>query len=156
MSDCAPGSTTHLGDARIILAHQEFAFDILVLDAYSSDAIPLHLITLEAIQTYMSRLNPDGTLAFHISNKFYDLAPQLARAAETLGLHAAIKWGTIDEEAQRQGAANSLVAILSRDENRINAFIDARGRHPMIADGENAWTDDKANLLLALRMLAQN
>ncbi|WP_174826754.1 transporter [Ruegeria arenilitoris] len=156
MSDCASGSTTHLGDARIVLAHQKFAFDIMVLDAYSSDAIPLHLITLEAIQTYMSQLNRDGTLVFHISNKYYDLAPQLARAADTLGLHAAIKWGTVDEEAQRQGAANSLVAILSRDEYRIDAFVDTRGWHPLIADGQSAWTDDKANLLSALRMLAQN
>nr|WP_302479267.1 fused MFS/spermidine synthase [Ruegeria arenilitoris] len=156
MTECAPDSKTHLGDARIVLEHQKFSFDIMVLDAYSSDAIPLHLITQEAIEAYLRQLNQGGTLVFHISNKFYDLAPQLARASETLGLHAAVQADKVDAEAQEQGALSTYVVILSRDKDRIDAFASAGNWQLLTTDGRAPWTDDKANLLSALRILAKH
>ncbi|WP_367647763.1 spermidine synthase [Ruegeria arenilitoris] len=154
MSECAPDSKTQMGDARVVLEHQKFAFDIMVLDAYSSDAIPLHLITREAIETYLSQLNPGGTLVFHISNQYYDLAPQLARSAATLDLHAALQKYNADEQAKSQGASDTHVVILSRDESRIATFVDTGRWTKLTTDGQIPWTDNKGNLLSALRILA--
>ncbi len=156
MSTCAPDTTTHLGDARIVLEYQKFDFDIMVLDAYSSDAIPLHLITQEAIEVYLNHLDQDGTLVFHISNQYYDLSPQLARAAAALNLHAALQMDDATEEEEKTGASDTHVVILSRDKNRIESFIDTGKWEPLVTDGQVPWTDDKANLLSALKILHTN
>ncbi|MDX1742733.1 MAG: transporter [Ruegeria sp.] len=153
LSECAPTAETHLGDARIVLEHQAFDFDIMVLDAYSSDAIPLHLITREAIEIYLSHLNYDGVLVFHISNQYYDLSPQLARSAAVLDLFAAVQSDRVGKQEKKQGASDTDVVILSRDKSRIDAFVEDGDWQPLVADGRVPWTDDKANLLSALKIL---
>src|SRR3546814_20237583 len=83
-----------LGDARLELAKQPPGrFDILVIDAFSSDAIPLHLLTREAVGIYARVLKPDGILLIHISNRFFDLEPVLAAEAKASGWSAAIRLG---------------------------------------------------------------
>ncbi|WP_377190037.1 spermidine synthase [Ruegeria meonggei] len=151
LSECAPNSKTHLGDARIVLAQNEFEFDILVLDAYSSDAIPMHLVTKEAVQMYSDRLSSDGVLVFHISNRYYNLATPLARIAHSLGLHGAAQAHVVDDEALKQGAASSVVVIMSPDHSRINSFLNQGNWVPLTADHKTPWTDDRANLLSALK-----
>ena len=75
------------GDARLSLAAEpDAAFDLVILDAFSSDAIPIHLMTVEAIEEEVRTLEPDGVIAFHISNRYYDLSPSIAAALERLGL----------------------------------------------------------------------
>ena len=70
-----------IGDGRLTLAAEPRAsFRVLVLDAFSSDAVPIHLLTREALAMYLARLEPDGLLAFHISNRFVDLRPVLSGA----------------------------------------------------------------------------
>ncbi|MEO0381062.1 MAG: fused MFS/spermidine synthase, partial [Pseudomonadota bacterium] len=91
MSECAPDSETFLGDARVVLAQQDVRYDVLYLDAYSSDSIPMHLLTREAIELYRNRVTDQGALVFHITNRYYDIAMPLARLADDLGLHAAIQ-----------------------------------------------------------------
>src|SRR5690606_10840891 len=72
-----------MGDARLVLEKQEPQnYDVLVVDAFSSDAIPVHLLTREVMQLYFKHLKPDGVLAVHISNRYLDLAPVCARGAE--------------------------------------------------------------------------
>src|SRR5262249_12979599 len=72
-----------LGDARLMLERQEKQnFDALIVDAFSSDSIPVHLLTEEAMEVYFSHLKPDGVLAVHISNRYLDLEPVCLRAAE--------------------------------------------------------------------------
>ena len=156
ISECASDSPTHLGDARVVLAQTDYVFDILVLDAYSSDAIPMHLITEEAVQMYTERLADDGVLVFHISNRYYDLSQPLARIAGKLGLHMAIQTDFIEEDTEDLGALHSIVAIISPDKARIDEFV-ADGRwEPLATDGGTPWTDDKANLLSALKWLKED
>lgn len=150
MSDCAPGSKTHLGDARIVLAQQDLTFDVIVLDAYSSDSIPVHLITVEAVQLYLERLSSEGQLVFHISNRYYDLSLPLARIARDLGLAATIR---IDraEDLTRKGAEGSLVMVLSPSRTPIDHLRKDQRWLDVIHDDAPAWTDDHANVLSALK-----
>src|SRR3546814_17078831 len=85
-SDCAPGAPIVIGDARLRIAEQPAGhFDIIVIDAFSSDAIPLHLLTKEAIGIYARALKPGGILLIHISNRFFGLEPVLAAEATARG-----------------------------------------------------------------------
>src|SRR3546814_1330524 len=89
LSHCAPDTPNVLGDARLELAKQPPGrFDTLVIDAFSSDAIPLHLLTREAVGIYARSLKPDGILLIHISNRFFDLEPVLAAEAKARGWSA--------------------------------------------------------------------
>ena len=92
LSDCAGDSPIVIGDARLKIAEQPAGrFDILVIDAFSSDAIPLHLLTKEAIGIYQRALKPDGILLIHISNRFFGLEPVLAEEARARGWSSAIR-----------------------------------------------------------------
>jgi hypothetical protein len=87
LSNCKGKVDVVLGDGRLTLARTENgSYDLLVLDAFSSDAIPTHLLSLEAVRMYVSKLVEDGVLAFHVSNGFLDLEPVIARSVEELGL----------------------------------------------------------------------
>jgi hypothetical protein len=91
LSRCAPDARIVLGDARLKLAAQKpGSFDVLVIDAFSSDAIPLHLITREAVEVYFHALARDGIVVVHISNRFVDLEPVVSAIARDLGLAATI------------------------------------------------------------------
>ena len=82
LRDCAPQAQVILGDARISLAREpDGTHDLIILDAFSSDAIPVHLLTREALDLYFRKLSPHGVLAFHISNRYFDLRPVLSRLA---------------------------------------------------------------------------
>ena len=150
MSDCAPGSETHLGDARIVLAQQDLTFDIIVLDAYSSDSIPVHLITVEAVKLYLERLSPEGQLVFHISNRYYDLSLPLARIARDLGLQVTLR---IDRpsDLDRKGATVSRVMVLSPSTAPIDQLRQDVRWQSVDHDDAPAWTDDHANVLSALK-----
>ena len=89
-----------LGDARLTLEREEPQdFDVLAVDAFSSDAIPVHLITREALAVYLRHVKPDGIVAFHVSNRFLDLVPVVARLAKENGAHALLVRDDPDEEA---------------------------------------------------------
>ena len=152
MSQCAPDTQIHLGDARIVLAQQEApGFDVLVIDAYSSDAVPVHLTTVEALELYLSRINPNGILVFHISNRFYDLSLPLARAAAELGLATRYRHRTTAELTDAPYDLPSVVMILARSEADLGRFAtDPKWVAPAAADFP-LWTDDHANVLSALR-----
>ncbi len=152
MSHCAPGSSTHLGDARIVLAQQDLTFDIMVLDAYSSDSIPVHLVTREAIEMYLDRLASDGVLVFHISNRYYDLTQPLARIAGETGLLAAKRVDAPDPAAPLpKGAKPSVVMMLTPDAGKMSALLRDPRWLAVASDGGTAWTDDHAHLLSALK-----
>src|SRR5258708_19785068 len=87
MDACGDRCRVVIGDARISLTHMPASrYDTLVLDAFSSDAIPIHLMTREALELYLSRLVPGGALVMHISNRHLRLAPLVARLAPTHAL----------------------------------------------------------------------
>lgn len=151
MSACAGEAPTHLGDARVVLAEQTgLTYDILVIDAYSSDSVPVHLTTLEAVELYMNRLAEDGVLVFHISNRYYDIERPLARAAEALGLE--IRMQEYGGNAQVDpGDSPSDVVIISRSADAFGDLGEDPRWTPLSSDGGALWTDDHANLLSILR-----
>ncbi|WP_316302585.1 fused MFS/spermidine synthase [Aliisedimentitalea sp. MJ-SS2] len=152
ISSCAPDAPTHIGDARIVLQQQtDKEFDVLVIDAYSSDAVPVHLTTLEAMQLYKDRLSRNGVLVYHISNRYYDIERPLARSARALGLRIWKNDHTLASGAI-QGATGSNVVILARSETDAAAILarDANW-YEIQDDGGRLWTDDYANPLGILR-----
>ncbi|AKS44916.1 hypothetical protein SAMN05444287_2167 [Octadecabacter temperatus] len=150
MSRCAPDAPTHLGDARMVLAEQDgLSFDILVIDAYSSDSVPVHLTTVEAFEIYLEHLNDDGVLVFHISNRYYDISRPLGRLAETLGLEARIQDYTGNTAAD-PGDVGSRVVVLSRHSEGLGDLNADPRWTPLASDGGRVWTDDFANVLEVL------
>jgi len=147
LADSKATIETVLGDARLVLERETpQRFDVLAIDAFSGDAIPVHLLTLEALDVYLRHLAPDGILAFHVSNKFLVLPPVVGALAKTRGLHAR----HVGDRDAASGAAISEWVLLSRDAASLAhariapASTDAPARGP-------AWTDDFATPLRALK-----
>lgn len=152
MPRCGAGAPIHLGDARIVLQGQtDLRFDVLVIDAYSSDSVPVHLTTLEAVQLYLDRLGDDGLLVFHITNRYYDLAPPLAAIAQALGLELRVKTRTEAEVDPTEGDVRSTVAVLARSEAALGALANDPAWARLPVTDRAPWTDDHANVLSALR-----
>jgi hypothetical protein len=135
------------GDARIVLERQleqgdAQRFDVLAVDAFSSDAIPLHLLTLESMQTYLAHLQEDGILALHVTNRFVDLLPIVQRLADVTGLSAIY----VENYASAARVVNSSDWVLL---TRNQAFLDLEAvqedEEPMPAAGP-LWTDDFSSL----------
>jgi hypothetical protein len=152
LSACAPSAPTHLGDARVVLAQQEaMNYDLLIIDAYSSDSVPVHLTTTEAMELYMDRLSPRGVLLYHISNHYYDLSIPLARSAASLGLSARFQHYLGSSDPEGVGDTPTTAVIIARD----TADFGDLGRDPrwtpLVSDGGNLWTDDHSNLLSVMR-----
>ena len=143
---CAPSARMIIGDARLELAKApRGTYDLLAIDAFSSDAVPLHLLTDEAIKIYLRALAPDGLLLVHISNRYVDLAPALGAAARVNGL-AAIR--RFDKRAKHPQAA-SLWLAMARDPARLEALQAANDAEwkPLDISRETVWTDDYASIL---------
>lgn len=136
-----------LGDARLSLRDTPAGrYDLLVLDAFSSDAIPVHLMTREALDLYLSRLTPGGVVAFHISNRYLELEPVLAALARERGLIARL--GETREGAKRRFDTAAHWVVLARREEDLGSLArDARWVPAKAEAGVQAWTDDFSNLL---------
>ena len=148
---CAPDARIILGDARIELeALAPNSLDILAVDAFSSDAIPLHLMTDEAFGVYERVLGPRGVLLVHISNRNIELEPILSAVAAKRGLVARVR---SDAPAGDLTTPSKWVA-LSRDPSKL-ALIEARSRKlewkPLMPSRGHAWTDDHASILPYIR-----
>jgi SAM-dependent methyltransferase len=149
LADSAATIEIALGDARLSLERETpQRFDVLVVDAFSSDAIPLHLITAQATAIYKRHLAPGGVIAFHVTNRFVDLVPVVAAVAQANGL-AAVEFSD-DGKAGAASASDWLLlthdaALLARPE--LARF----GRPVAPRTGWRLWTDDYANVAQALR-----
>jgi spermidine synthase len=137
-----------LGDARLTLEREEDQrFDILVLDAFSGDAIPIHLLTREAMSIYIRHLNEDGVLAIHISNLYFDLQSIVAGLAMGDSLETTVIAG---EANASLGALTSTWVLLSKKGVTLQNALGAT--QPMAPIGKPIfWTDDRSNLFEALR-----
>lgn len=131
------------GDARISLEHEPpNHFDVLVLDAFSSDSVPAHLLTVEAIDGFLRHVVSDGVLAYHVSNRYLDLAPVLAGNARELGL--AFVLVTTPPDYARLLSASTWV-FMSRDARRLARWPKTDVPHPVV------WTDTRSSLIDVLR-----
>lgn len=150
LSDCAPDARVVIGDARLELAKERRRFDLLAIDAFSSDSIPLHLMTEEAFATYGSTLAPDGLLLVHISNRFIDLASMVSALAEADGWHGRVRH---DVDDLADGLSPSIWIALARDEDRLHRLERASGQpwSDLPAPALRAWTDDNASILPLIR-----
>lgn len=143
-----------LGDGRLSLERNPAArYDLLVLDAYSSDAIPTHLLTDQAVQLYLNRLNPGGLLLFNLSNRFFDLEPILARIAAQHHLAGLTMTDQLVTSAQAaQGKLVSTWVVMARSMADLGSLDTDPAWHPLgTGAGAPLWTDDYTNLLGALR-----
>ena len=149
LSECAPGERIVLGDARITLADEPAgAFDLLLLDAFSSDAIPAHLLTREAMALYLSRLSDDGVILFHISNRHMDLSPVVARIGSAEGAVMLYQFFQPDPaDPAQKGAQASQVVMLARNPEALARFRADRRWTALEADGERPWSDDYSNIV---------
>ena len=141
-----------LGDARLTLEREQpEGFDVLAVDAFSSDSIPVHLITREALATYLRHMKPDGIVAFHVSNRFLNLIPVVARIAKELNVHATLVSDDPDEDDDRRSRSDWV--LVSRDEKALAApAIATAGGEPAEDRPEwRTWTDDYSNLIQILK-----
>ena len=148
---CNPGARIVMGDARLSLERQGAAsLDVLTLDAFSSDAVPMHLLTREAFGSYARVLSPQGLLAVHISNRFLNLAPVVAEAAAGGGWQAMLL--VHEPSALDESGSGSAWIVMSRDPFAMGvATAEGDWARLVRRPGFSAWTDDYATILPLLR-----
>jgi hypothetical protein len=134
-----------MGDARLTMEAQEPQnYDVLVVDAFSSDAIPVHLLTREAMKLYFTLLKPNGVLAVHISNRYLDLAPVCARGAEFVGKKGIV----VTDDGGDLANSTTWVLITSNDSIFQDAAFDGASMYPATAAATfRGWTDDYSNIV---------
>jgi hypothetical protein len=152
LSDCAAAPVeVVLGDARLKLhGAPDRAYDLLVLDAFSSDAIPVHLITQQALDLYLSKLAPGGLIVFHISNRNLDLSNVVANLAKSRNLSCL---SLLDmTPAQPNGKDPSHWVVLARSSADFGALVSDPNARPLVSSNAAAvWTDDYSNILGVLK-----
>jgi spermidine synthase len=151
LGDSAAKVEIALGDARLTLEREApEGFDVLAVDAFSSDAIPVHLITKEALGVYLKHMKPDGIVAFHVSNRFLNLVPVVERIAKEHGVHAALVADKDDDEEEK---TTSDWVLVSRSKAALDAkAIKERGPEaPEERPDWRTWTDDYSNLVQILK-----
>lgn len=157
LPECQGTVETVLGDARIALENeQRQRFDVLVLDAFSGDAIPIHLLTREAFEVYIGHLAAGGLICVHISNRHLDLASVLAGLSQDQGLDA---FRCVQPRGDSMETTGSDWVILSRDRQRLETvqatavLLASPDPSPIrsLPDRPHLWTDDFSNLLEVLR-----
>ncbi|MDZ7639112.1 MAG: fused MFS/spermidine synthase [Bryobacterales bacterium] len=150
LSECSPGAAIRIGDARVELEKEApNAYDVFIVDAFSGDSIPTHLLTEEAFRLYRKHLAPNGSIALNISNRYLQLAPVVAAGAEAIGFEAKFILNPGNEDL---GTFTSHWAILSAQPE----LFDAPALRPRIASSAQPetlihWTDDYSNLFRVLR-----
>jgi spermidine synthase len=150
LSTCGDSCRVVIGDARQSLARSGEPFGVLVLDAFSSDAIPVHLLTREALQAYLARLTPNGVVAFHISNRHLDLEPVLFRLAQAFTLTALIRRDQA-VDGDTSGRSSSVWVAMARDAGVLSSLQAREWQALRSSDSVALWTDDFSNVVALLR-----
>lgn len=154
LSECAPGATIVLGDARLSLQQAPNAhFDLIILDAYSSDTVPVHLATREALALYFEKLAPGGLIAAHISSRHLALEQVFANLVADAGAFGRIQSpvAASDFEQRRFLYAADWVVIARHVSDVAFLDDDYRWRDLAPASGTGVWTDDFSNIVQSMR-----
>lgn len=154
LSDSQANVNIVIGDARLELAKAApSSYGLIILDAFSSDSVPVHLLTKEAVEMYLSKLEPHGVIAFHTSNKYLDLPPVLARIARSLGLAIRYREGQVRAGEEDKGMSDSHWVILARDKadfgDLASSILWENLEHP---EPGPIWTDDFSNVLSTMHV----
>ena len=151
LEKCPPSTKVILGDARLSLATiEDNAYDLLILDAFSSDSVPIHLLTNEAAAAYDRVLKENGLLVIHITNRYIDLRPVLAQLAKH---HSWSAWEIATEQRpDRPLERDAIFVVISRDDLVDRLLDGVSGAKSLEATPEfKLWTDDYASLLSVVR-----
>lgn len=150
IGNCQPQPDIVLGDARLTLSREpDGAIDLLILDAFTSDAVPVHLMTAEAFQLYADKTAPDGVFLLHISNRYLDLEGVIAA---TLAKVPQLK-ALIIEDNKADGTydqSSSTIAVFAKDQFRLDAFRSLDGARDPVDRGLAPWTDDSSDIFMPL------
>ncbi len=147
LANCQPQLDAVIGDARLTLAKEpDKSFDLIIVDAFTSDAVPVHLMTAEALQLYAGKLKDGGVVVLHISNRFLDLDSVLGA---TLPLVPELKGLIVsDDKADGSYAQNtSTIAVFAKDQTALDAYRVLDGAQDFHARGLSPWTDDASDIL---------
>jgi hypothetical protein len=150
ISTCAPDMPIVLGDARLTLSATNTKYDLIVLDAFSSDAIPAHLLTREAVAGYLARLKSNGVIVMHISNRHLELSQIVAAVGVSEGLVTLVKTDVAANNFASDYKSNATVAALARDWRDLARLSRTPGWEPVAPQGVAPWTDDYSDLIGSL------
>jgi spermidine synthase len=153
LRDCAPRTNTVIGDARVSLAGAANGeFDLIVLDAFSSDAIPAHLITREAVTLYFQKLAEDGVIAIHISNRYLDLRPVIIALANDAKVAGALGERSPDTEERGKLYYGSRWMVLAKKKETLAELVKVDGWYALGNwPASRLWTDDYTDVLGAIK-----
>ncbi len=159
IENCQPKPDIVIGDARLTMAKEpDGSFDLIIVDAFSSDAVPVHLMTAEALEMYLAKLSPNGVVLLHISNRYLDLDAVLA-ATVTVVPGATGLFISDDTADGSYGQSSSTVALFARSEADLAKFREigtatdllpataAPGATPPTKPAMKPWTDDYSDIL---------
>ena len=139
------------GDARLTLADAPATFDLILLDAYSSDTVPVHLLTREAFELYRKMLAPNGMIAMNITNRNIGLTDVVAASAEAAGLSAVHKQDRQDVDFEKTFHARAEIAALAPNTQNFGALGPQDGWTPIVKDPAfRTWTDDYSDIVGAI------
>lgn len=150
LADCGSSCHVVIGDARRSLAANGEDYGIIILDAFSSDAIPIHLLTREAVAIYLHRLAAGGVLAFHISNRHLNLEPVLARVAKDAGLESIVRRDRLVPNAESGKTISDWVVMGRAREDLGFLYSTGNWRETQTRESVKLWTDDFSNILTLL------
>jgi len=152
VSDSKAEIKIQIADGRLGLAADPTLYDLVVVDAFSSDAIPVHLFTREAVSVYADHLAPGGIIAFHITNRYLDLEPVLGSIVDSLDMSAVIQDQAITEAEATAGKAASTWVLIAKQADNLAPFnTDPRWAEARTDPGGRVWTDAYSDLIGALR-----
>ncbi len=136
-----------IGDARLTLAKEpDGAFDLIIVDAFTSDAVPIHLMTAESLRLYLAKTSPNGIAVLHISNRYLDLDSVLSATVELVeGAHGLL---ISDDDADGSyGQTTSTIVVFAKSEEALAPFREQKGMREFDTKGLRAWTDDYSDIL---------
>ena len=160
MANCAPKSSVILGDARLTLANApDGRYDVIVVDAFSSDAIPIHLLTREAMAIYLKKLAPGGLVVMHVSNRHLELTSVVAGVAAANGAVTRAYYSSDeDDEGLKQEYSDSsyqfssVVSVVARTDSDFGDLATRKSWSVTEPDAKQwVWTDDYSNLWAILK-----
>ncbi|MGH2756435.1 MAG: spermidine synthase, partial [Actinomycetota bacterium] len=154
LDGCGGSERVVIGDARLTLADAPAgSYDLIVVDAFNSDAIPVHLVTSEALDLYVGKLSPDGLLAFHLSNRYLDMNPVLAALADDKNLAAMARSDRdVSSEQGRLGKTASDWVLMSPNSSHLSPLTDdERWSVLRSTPGVRGWTDAYSNVFSVFR-----
>jgi hypothetical protein len=147
LRNCQPKPDIVLGDARLTIAKQpDRTFDLIIVDAFSSDAIPVHLLTAEALRLYEAKIKDDGMFVLHVSNRYLDLESVLSA---TMPLVPDLKALVVEDGAwdNTYAAISSTIVVFAKDSQRLDPFRTMDHTSDLPASRLTAWTDDASDIL---------